>query len=828
MKSLRVLSLVAALSLFGVAQEANQVISPTSSQVVVPRLIRFSGQLKNATGTVGITFTLHKSQQDETALWIETQNVQLDSTGKYTVLLGATKAEGIPTEMFASGEAQWLGIRVENQPEQPRVLLVSVPYALRAAEADTLAGHAPADFVTTDKLSSAVQQQMQAASISTTGTPAHKNGAKANSSPTMDAATDFTDTTTNQVVLVTQNGTGAGLIATAGNNFALSATSTNTAIIGSSNGATHATAAALEGVTTASQGRGIFGWANTTTGVNFGLYGQANSVSGTGIAAASTATTGTTVGLEAQDNSPNGTAAVIQARGGGKIISGQTGATNIEKFAVDSLGNVTAAGTFTGNGSGLTGIPKLATGNVFSSYLEAYQTSGPGNAAVLGWGSKGSVGLFGDSDTGYGVQGESNSGFGVYAQIVTPAPGSSAVLGFTGNVFSSTYTNQEGYFNAGIWADSSNVGTGVPSAFVATADDAFGGVVLTNGVDNPALYVANVSGAAIEAEASTGYAVNAMSDSGTGIIGDTAGSGSGVEGYANSLTAQNAGVLGVGNTPSVTYGNYNVYAGVWGDTGTDSTNVSPAQAIGVLGTADDSHAGMFLNNSSGWSTMYIFNTGSGGTGLAVPAGGAATPGLFATLNASTRTGTCGIGGNGDLTCTGQVKTLATTAGGAHTVETYAMHSPENWMEDFGSGSLQNGVAVVNIDPTFAETISATADYHIFITPKGDSKGLYVARESANSFEVRESGGGTSSLSFDYRIVAKRRGYEAQRLTDVTERFKAEQKAMERHAGPPVQTAVRPRPSPLMAKSNAKPVRKAAGLTPQRHAVATQPVPATRP
>jgi hypothetical protein len=62
------------------------------------------------------------------------------------------------------------------------------------------------------------------------------------------------------------------------------------------------------------------------------------------------------------------------------------------------------------------------------------------------------------------------------------------------------------------------------------------------------------------------------------------------------------------------------------------------------------------------------------------------------------------------------------------------------------------------------------NYHVFLTPKADSKGLYVINETANSFEVRESGGGTSSLSFDYRIVAKRRGYEAQRLTDVTDRY----------------------------------------------------------
>jgi hypothetical protein len=55
-------------------------------------------------------------------------------------------------------------------------------------------------------------------------------------------------------------------------------------------------------------------------------------------------------------------------------------------------------------------------------------------------------------------------------------------------------------------------------------------------------------------------------------------------------------------------------------------------------------------------------------------------------------------------------------------------------------------------------------------PRGLKPTLYCR---ATSFEVRESGGGTSNLSFDYRIVAKRRGYEAQRLTEVTDRFKTE-------------------------------------------------------
>jgi hypothetical protein len=118
------------------------------------------------------------------------------------------------------------------------------------------------------------------------------------------------------------------------------------------------------------------------------------------------------------------------------------------------------------------------------------------------------------------------------------------------------------------------------------------------------------------------------------------------------------------------------------------------------------------------------------------------------------------------------------------VETYAMQSPENWMEDFGSGKIERGVAVVTIDPAFAETVSESAEYHVFLTPKGDSRGLYVINETPTSFEVRESGGGTSSLAFDYRIVAKRRGFETERLTDVTERFKAETALAATAAGQP--------------------------------------------
>ena len=117
----------------------------SETSVIVPRLIRFSGFLKDSggkplQGTAGVTFGLYKNQDGGAALWLETQNVSLDSSGHYIVLLGATKEEGVPMELFTSGQAQWLGIHVQGQPEQPRVWMVSVPYALKAADAETLGG----------------------------------------------------------------------------------------------------------------------------------------------------------------------------------------------------------------------------------------------------------------------------------------------------------------------------------------------------------------------------------------------------------------------------------------------------------------------------------------------------------------------------------------------------------------------------------------------------------------------------------------------------------------------------------------------------------------
>src|SRR5467141_3296290 len=113
----------------------------------VPRLVKFAGTLKDElgkarAGVVGVTFAIYKEQEGGAALWLETQNVELDEQGRYAVLLGATKNEGLPLELFMAAESRWLGAQVQlpGEVEQPRVLLVSVPYALKAADAETLGG----------------------------------------------------------------------------------------------------------------------------------------------------------------------------------------------------------------------------------------------------------------------------------------------------------------------------------------------------------------------------------------------------------------------------------------------------------------------------------------------------------------------------------------------------------------------------------------------------------------------------------------------------------------------------------------------------------------
>jgi hypothetical protein len=155
----------------------------TSSQV--PPLIQFSNIAtdeggNSLSGVVSITFSLYAGQRGGEPLWTETQsNIQLDPAGHYSVQLGITRPNGVPTALFITGEARWLGVRIAEQAEQSRVLLVSVPYALKAGDAATIGGLPPSAFVlattqngtvSASPTESAIEQSVPPPSGTVTGT----------------------------------------------------------------------------------------------------------------------------------------------------------------------------------------------------------------------------------------------------------------------------------------------------------------------------------------------------------------------------------------------------------------------------------------------------------------------------------------------------------------------------------------------------------------------------------------------------------------------------------------------------------------------------------
>ncbi len=127
------------------------------AQSAVPHLIQFNATLKDEaarpmSGAASVTFAIYAEQDGGAALWTETQNVLADANGHFSTLLGAATTGGFPVELIGTGQSRWLGITAARQPEMPRVLLASVPYALKAADSDTLGGLPASSYVTAQQL----------------------------------------------------------------------------------------------------------------------------------------------------------------------------------------------------------------------------------------------------------------------------------------------------------------------------------------------------------------------------------------------------------------------------------------------------------------------------------------------------------------------------------------------------------------------------------------------------------------------------------------------------------------------------------------------------
>src|SRR5215472_15360543 len=170
-------------ALFATSAMGQQAATPNAA---VPDLINFSGTLTDLngnplTGVQGVTFLLYKEEQGGSPVWIETQNVIPGKNGKYTVTLGSTKLDASLSDSFANGEARWLGVQISGQEQQPRVLLVSVPYAMKAGDAETIGGLPPSAFV----LANSGKQGTAGTAASTTSASASSKTSAPPANPTV-------------------------------------------------------------------------------------------------------------------------------------------------------------------------------------------------------------------------------------------------------------------------------------------------------------------------------------------------------------------------------------------------------------------------------------------------------------------------------------------------------------------------------------------------------------------------------------------------------------------------------------------------------------------
>ncbi len=247
---------------------------------------------------------------------------------------------------------------------------------------------------------------------------------------------------------------------------------------------------------------------------------------------------------------------------------------------------------------------------------------------------------------------------------------------------------------------------------------------------------------------------------GYGVFGqDNAGSNAGdFNAGVTGLSKNNVGVLaeGGGAPTSTLYGNFGIPIGLYA-VAKNSNGNHMSESVGAF-VESDSVGEIVENTTSGFDVSIAQSNG-----FAVEAGTTQGGRIF------------DIDTSGDEYLAGTLTTmggkggpyLRTTGASGKTVTAYADHTTAPEMDDVGEAQLVDGRAFVPIDAALADVIDLRSGYHVFITPEGDSKGLYVIKGSGGFF-VREQQGGRSTLPFDYRIVAKPREENGTRLPRVTD------------------------------------------------------------
>jgi hypothetical protein len=477
--------------------------STTGSTIIVPQLIRFAGMLKDSsghplTGIAGLTFSLYRDQEGGAPLWLETQNVALDAKGRYDVLLGAEHAEGVPMEVFTSGEARWLGVQAQGQPgEQPRVLLVSVPYALKAADASTLGGLPASAFVLAARpeapSTDAIATNTAAAAPSASASPlAPCSGLTSDGTATANQITKFTTPCNIEGSKITDNGTTASI----GELLSLPSKGTATATAGQGSQALNWTASSFN--------------SGTATAVNQNFRWQAEAVNNN-----STKPSGTLNLLFGQGTATPAETGFKFANNG--LITFAAGQTFPGTGTVKSVGLAAPASDFTVSGS-----PVTSSGTLTLGWKVAPTNLNTASAIV----KRDASGSFSATNINSSGQITVNNGSSVnpiisFASAANAAAivGSSQGTGLTDGVQGSSFSTGQG--SAGvIGLDQNNNGTSgnYTTGVTGVTQNSFGVGVLGYGtLSNNGQANIGFSRAGVWGDEATGTGVAATSDGGTAV-----------------------------------------------------------------------------------------------------------------------------------------------------------------------------------------------------------------------------------------------------------------------------------------------------------------------
>ena len=558
MKSIRVSIFL--LVLYSLGAQAQQVPTQASTQTAaVPHLVKFSGTVKNTSGQAltGITFALYREDQGGAPLWVETQSVQLDSSGRYSVMLGVTKADGLPADLFTSGEARWLGVQPEGQAEQSRILLLSVPYALKAGDAATLGGLPPSAFLLAVPPAASAVSDLSATPSSNAPASAVTGSGTANYVPLWTSSSNIANS------MAYQSGSGAS------SKLGLNLT---------------APAATLD-VNGSVLVRGplqlhSLGTATATSGFNSNPYLLT--------ASSFNSSTGKAISQNFQ----------WQAEASGNNTSSASGTLNL-------LFGANATPTETGLKINNKGVVTFVAGQTFP---------GTGSGTVK------SVALTAPS-TDFTVSGSPITGTGTLNIAWTAAPTSTDTANTivkrdaSGNFAGNTITASD-FFGGAVNTTTANL-TNLTAGSVSATSASISSSLYMNSAANVPVFVTSNSGNATviegSASATTGgaWGVEGITESNSsnafGVYGfatSSAGSPKGVYGAAAGINAigvfgQNGSLSSTGATVSA------IGLGSWGDGGAGG-------GWGVIGTADDGYAGSFTNNTPYYVSLVAENNNTGG------------------------------------------------------------------------------------------------------------------------------------------------------------------------------------------------------------------------